>query len=74
MIEVKDGVLRFKANRIVQDILDLHLDINQIEGLYRQGRYIQEEKYQFLALIGYSMEGWSEILYQYKILFNEDKK
>lgn len=60
MIEIDGTVLRFKKNRIVCDVYDLHLDLNQIEIKYQRGDYTFEEKYQFLALIGYSVDGLIE--------------
>ena len=73
MIEMKDGVLRFKKNRIVTDVLDQKIDLNEIEIRYQNGDYTSEEKYQFLALIGYSLDGWSTIVYQDNVLFKKDE-
>ena len=68
MIEMKDGVLRFKANRIVQDVYDHHRDLNEITMMYQQGKYTSEELYQFLALLGYSFDGlWEKILQDRKL-------
>lgn len=58
------GVLRFKANRIVRDVYDHHYDLNDIERRYQSGQYTFEEKYQFLALLGYSLDGFYSTVYQ----------
>jgi hypothetical protein len=64
MIELIEGVLRYKKNRIVRDVQDYHLNLNQIEMRYQEGKYTMEEKYQYLALLGYSIDGLAEKAYQ----------
>ena len=61
------GTLRFKANRIVRDLLDAAtaanlMDMNTIavEAQLR-GKYTREERQQFAQLIGYSLSGYSEL-------------
>lgn len=68
MIELKEGILRFKKNRIVRDVYDFHLDLNQIEIRYQNGEYTTEEKYTFLALLGYSFDGLYSMASQDEIL------
>jgi hypothetical protein len=57
----KSGVLRFKENKIVSDLLDLAskhgLSLNDIA--YRD--YSNEDRQQLAQLIGYSLCGYSEL-------------
>jgi hypothetical protein len=61
------GTLRFKANRIVRDMLDLAtkagiMDMNTIAiDAQLHGKYTREEQQQFAQLIGYSLTGYSEL-------------
>lgn len=64
MIEIVEGILRYKRNKIVSDVHDYHFDLNEIEKRYHEGEYTMEEKYQYFALIGYSVDGLSEKAYQ----------
>lgn len=74
MIEFDEqGVLRFKANRIVRDVHDKHYNLNQIEREYQEGRYTLAEKYEYLALIGYSIDGWESLLYQDKNVVEKEE-
>jgi hypothetical protein len=61
---VKEGVLRFKANKIVQDLLD---EANRRGGLNlnRQalGNYDNEDHVQFAQPIGYSVGGFADLSY-----------
>lgn len=57
-------VLRFTCNRIVRDVYDEHIDLNEIENRYQKGLYTIQEKFQFLALLGYSVDGWNGLLHQ----------
>lgn len=53
------GVLRFKANAIVQHLLDTHpsCDMNTIA----QMDFSAEDRQQFAQLIGYSLSGYGEL-------------
>jgi coenzyme F420-reducing hydrogenase delta subunit len=54
------GTLRFKANKIVQHLLDNGgIDLNQIAAL----RFSQEDQEQFAQLIGYSHSGAADLDY-----------
>jgi uncharacterized protein (DUF1800 family) len=61
------GVLRFKANRIVRDLLDRAteakiMDLHTIAvDAQVHGKYTQEERQQFAQLIGYSLSGYSDL-------------
>jgi hypothetical protein len=68
MIIVEDGMLRYKKNRIVSDVQKCHFDLNDIERRYQEGCYTMEEKYQYLALLGYSMDGLMEKALQDKAM------
>ena len=70
----KKGVIRFKVNRIVRDVYDHHYDLNAITTRYYQGKYTPEERFQFLTLLGYSVEGWNELLFQDQKLFPDKEK
>lgn len=50
------GILRYISNRIVSDVHDEHIDLNEIEARYQQGKYTIEEKYQYYALLGSSLD------------------
>lgn len=56
-----DGVVRFKRNKIVQDLYELHpmhgLDLNEMAIR----AYSQEDRNQFAQLIGYSVSGWGDL-------------
>lgn len=53
------GVLRFKANAIVQHLLDTHptVDMNTLA----RGAFTDEDRQQFAQLIGYSLSGYSDL-------------
>lgn len=59
----KDKVIRFKENKIVRDLLDFAssrgMSLNQIAI----GEYSQEDREQFVQLIGYSVCGFHELDY-----------
>ena len=62
----KNGVFRFKENRIVRKLLDLcwsHriFDLNDIAALVQTGVYTKEERDQLRQLIGYSISGFLEL-------------
>jgi hypothetical protein len=55
-----EGVMRFRSNRIVCDLLDQGpFDMNTIG----RGKYSREDRVQFAQLIGYSLEGFGELSY-----------
>jgi hypothetical protein len=56
-----DGVSRFKANAIVQHLLDTHptSDMNALACM----NFTDEDRMQFAQLIGYSLVGYSELSY-----------
>ena len=53
------GVLRFKANAIVQHLLDTHptADMNTLARM----DFTDDDRQQFAQLIGYSLSGYSEL-------------
>lgn len=53
------GTVRFKANRIVQHLLDTHpaCDMNRLAAM----DFSDEDRQQFAQLIGYSLNGYSEL-------------
>ena len=65
LVKDRNGVVRFKPNRIVCDLLDWcrdhrGLDLNEIA--VRTGtRYTQAERQEFYQLIGYSVDGYQDI-------------
>jgi hypothetical protein len=55
------GILRFRANRIVQYILDHSgIDMNKLSEV---GPFDIEDREQFAQLIGYSVAGYGELPY-----------
>lgn len=63
-LHLKNGVMRFKDNAIVSDLLDFAtpkgFDMNHIVG---SGKYSQDDLEQFAQLIGYSLCGFHELYY-----------
>lgn len=60
LITDAQGVLRFKANAIVQHLLDNGgIDMNRLAGL----PFSEEDRQQFAQLIGYSLSGYGELSY-----------
>lgn len=63
------GVIRFKRNQIIRDLLDTSsLDLNQIVIHYQDPdrkpdnpRYTQADLEQLYQLIGYSVDGYHEL-------------
>lgn len=55
------GVLRFKANAIVQHLLDTHptCDLNRLACM----NFSADDRQQFAQLIGYSLSGYGELGY-----------
>lgn len=55
------GTLRFKANAIVQHLLDTHpsVDMNVLARM----EFSNEDRQQFAQLIGYSLNGYGELRY-----------
>lgn len=65
-MEVVDGVVRFRANPIVRDLLDAaskgeRLDLNEIWLRRSFRRYTQRDMRQFYQLIGYSVSGYGDM-------------
>lgn len=68
IVKTESGVVRFKENRIVSDLLEAargtrHLDLNQIAIDYARGKYTQAEMMQVAQLIGYSVSGFGDLSY-----------
>jgi len=56
----KEGVLRFRENKIVRYLLDCgRFDMNDIAMM----PFAREDRVQFAQLIGYSVSGFSELPY-----------
>lgn len=62
----EDGVIRFKKNRIVRDLLDFAsehgLDLNEIA----RREYSGDDLSQLSQLIGYSVDGYADLSYRRK--------
>lgn len=58
-----DGVLRFKANAIVNDLLDglIPQDLNKVAALVASGRYSRGDYSQLMQLVGYSVSGFGDL-------------
>ena len=56
-----DGVVRFKANAIVQHLIDTHqsCDMNKLSCM----DFTDEDRMQFAQLIGYSLGGYGDLSY-----------
>ncbi len=63
VVRDEHGVLRFKRNEIVHDLLDglLKQDLNVIAALVARGRYSQEDYSQLMQLVGYSLDGYCDL-------------
>jgi hypothetical protein len=60
IVIAKDGVVRFKANKIVQFLLDTSAsDMNALALM----EFPREDREQFAQLIGYSVSGFGELSY-----------
>lgn len=57
------GVVRFKGNRIVGNLLERYSNMNEIARDAAQGQYTAEEQMQFAQLIGYSVSGYCTLSY-----------
>jgi len=56
------GVIRFKKNRIIEDLLNTsHMDFNKICLKHQEGYYTLEEYEQLNMLIGYSISGFGDL-------------
>ena len=55
------GVLRFKANGIVQHLIDTHPACNMNDLAIRN--FTDDDRQQFAQLIGYSLSGYGELGY-----------
>ena len=58
------GVVRFKGNQIVKDLLEIKMDLNQICYFYKTGKYTFDDYWEFYQLIGYSLDGYASSLSQ----------
>lgn len=60
LLKEAKGVLRFKQNAIVRHLLDHGgIDLNQIAAM----KFSREDREQFAQLIGYSLSGFSDLIY-----------
>lgn len=60
LVTSPDGLIRFKANKIVRFLLDAgSFDMNELAVM----SFSQEDREQFAQLIGYSVSGFSELSY-----------
>lgn len=55
------GVLRFKQNRIICDLLDFASDLGFGLNEIARGDYSREDRQQLAQLIGYSLRGYGEL-------------
>lgn len=66
-VELVDGVMRFKRNKIVDRLVDIAqrhgYSLNEIVTDYYEGVYSQDDMEQLAQLIGYSICGFHEISY-----------
>jgi len=66
-IDIIKNVKRFRSNRIIQDLLTFaqkcDFDLNKIKLTTLQGKYFEEEYLELIRLIGYSISGYEEILF-----------
>lgn len=64
-VSLIEGVMRFKKNKIVDDLLDFAsskgLSLNDIALRCQKGDYSQDDYEQLMQLIGYSICGFHEI-------------
>jgi hypothetical protein len=59
---MSDGVVRFQRNKVVQLLIDTgKLNLNDIWILYRSKTVSLEDLVQLYQLIGYSVNGFSEV-------------
>lgn len=60
IIVAKDGVVRFRENKIVRTLLDIGpLDMNKLAAL----EFSDDDREQFAQLIGYSTSGFGDLSY-----------
>ena len=59
----KDGVQRFKVNAVVRYLLDANgkIDMNALRLVYNTGGISRRDYAEFHMLIGYSVDGFSEL-------------
>jgi len=65
-IEYVDGIIRFKANRIVAHLVDNgSIDLNAIARMAARGEagFTQEDQEQLAQLLGYSVSGFGDLPY-----------
>lgn len=56
----RDGVIRFKPNKIIQWLFDNgHLDMNKIQTI----DFIDEDRVQLVQQLGYSVSGFGNLSY-----------
>jgi hypothetical protein len=65
-VEMVDGVLRFRANRVVRFLLDHakqgeECNLNDLWAFAEAAEVYREEMQEFYRLIGYSLSGYGEI-------------
>ena len=59
-----NGVIRFRANPLVQFILDHgNIDMNRLAIEATQNKWSDADQAQFAQLIGYSVSGWGSLSY-----------
>ena len=57
-----DGVVRFRANKIVRLLLDTgKFDLNDLSSMLSNGVLEQADYTQLMQLIGYSVDGYGEL-------------
>lgn len=71
-----DGVARFQANRIIEDLLlSGRLNLNDVAIAAARGAYSEAEQMQVAQLIGYSVSGFGELSYADRdVVRRADKK
>lgn len=63
IVYAKDGVIRFRENKIVRTLLDIGpLDMNKLAML----EFSDDDREQFAQLIGYSVSGFGDLSYAAK--------
>lgn len=65
-VELIDGVIRFKRNKIVDWMLDTGMqrnlfDLNSISSMTQKGMFDMDDYDQLMQLIGYSVSGYWDL-------------